>query len=103
MKFLLGLGLLCMLAPSAFAQEAQPCQRGQSTMRMNGMDVEEMKCVQWLTQQQLGQMIMTEQHLKAQILFQFNDLKATQKQLADTLEYAKACGDKPGCFIPVEE
>lgn len=37
-------------------------------------------------------------HLATKMIEQINTL---QKRIADIEAYGKACGDKPGCFIPV--
>lgn len=78
------------------AKPAQPCQRGETMIRMAGVDLDEMKCHYAVALQQLAAMSLEIVDRDARLRMATNDLAASkdrEKSLVD--ELAKLKADKP--------
>lgn len=52
---------------------------------------------------ELQAMALSQQHVVEKTRDVVETLVAKDKRIADIEAYAKACGDKPGCFVPIVE
>jgi hypothetical protein len=98
---LAGLALVFLASSPAFAQQARPCERGQSRLSFGALDMDELRCEQALMQQQVGSDLAS---LEAKVaanaaaaVMAKRDLAEAQKHLEDWAKYFSAYigADKP--------
>jgi hypothetical protein len=103
------LAMLLALCGAARAQDTpkpvDPCDYSAATSTrvvIAGIDMHDMKCQLFTAYQQAGQ--LTAQNIVAQseIAKLKSQLKTAEQRAADLQKYGTKCGDKPGCWAPIE-
>ena len=82
------------IAPAQIAapKQPQPCERGQNTMKIGGLDMDEIRCAGFVQEQQIMQLTMQAGQYETQLRMLRSDLdaaKAANAELRKQVEAAK--------------